>query len=323
MAWRNRRLWQIKMMEGLLGSSRFYSSKPELDLKMLRPMILERIENRAKHYPVKDMVPVAKDVLKARAILFRGVSVLLEVVPVWACKFCPEVFVGEQGHLIKTCHGYRRRRSNQVHEWISGRLPDILVPVETYRLDNMFQREIRHQERFDFDRVPAVVELCRQAGADPCDDSLNLGSSNIDVGSGVISPESLSPFDIGLVAGQTLKAWETLRSGVHKLLMVYPAKVCKYCSEVHVGPSGHKARLCGIFKFSSFHGAHFWKKAKVDDLVPEKIVWHQRPQDPPILQDGGRDFYGHAPAVVDLCAKAGATVPSLYFCMMKVGGLTA
>ncbi|KAA8526487.1 hypothetical protein F0562_008309 [Nyssa sinensis] len=188
----------------------------------------------------------------------------------------------------------------------------------------MFQGVIRHNQRFDFDRAPAVVELCCQAGADPFDENLCSNTWNSDsVEGGVIGAESLSPDNLRFIAMRTLTAWETVRSGVQKLLLVYPAKVCKYCSEVHVGPSGHKARLCGVFKYENWRGAHFWKKAEVDDLVPPKVVWHQRPQDPPVLLNEGRDFYGHAPAVVDLCNKAGVIVPSKYFCMMKVQGLSA
>lgn len=197
---------------------------------------------------------------------------------------------------------------------------DLLVPVETFHLHNMFQNVIKHQERFDYERIPAVVELSLQAGADPYDES--IASSNL-VFDFVDGAESLTAHDLMAVASKTLGAWETLRSGVKKLLMVYPAKVCKYCSEVHVGPSGHKARLCGVFKYEGWRGAHFWKKAHVDDLVPPKVVWYRRTQDPPILVDEGRNYYGHAPAVVDLCTKAGIVAPTKYFCMMKVQGLSA
>ncbi|KAL8138627.1 hypothetical protein V2J09_004628 [Rumex salicifolius] len=319
--WRKIRVWNI--MDGGVGielfSTRCYSTK--YDLKNLRPMILKRIEQRSGFYPVKDIIPVARNVLQARSSVINGVSVLLNHVPVLTCnqfiliksetviRFCSEVYIGEKGHLIRTCFGPKRLNKNKYHEWIKGGLNDIIVPVDTFHLDNMFQRVIKHDQRFDFDRIPAVVELCWQAGADPREE----GDDD--------KHDILSRDDLTLVAVKTLKAWETLRSGVEKLLLTYPAKVCKHCSEVHVGPSGHKARLCGIFKYERWRGAHFWERAGVDDLVPPKVVWRRRPQDPPVLVDEGRGFYGHAPALVELCAQAGGKPPVKYHYMMKVQGL--
>ncbi|KAI4363797.1 hypothetical protein MLD38_019969 [Melastoma candidum] len=308
------------------GSSfrRPYGSKPKADLKKLRPMIMRRLEGRAGDYPIQKMVPLAQEVLLSWNSLRHGVSEILKAVPVSACKLCPEVYVGEKGHLINTCSGYKRMAKRYLHEWVSGGLTDILVPVEAFHLRTMFQDVIKHQERFDYDRTSAVVELCWQAGADPRDERLYAGLSNSGTVLGKIDDgEVASERDLMLTANRTLRAWETLRDGLQKLLLVYPAKVCKYCSEVHIGPSGHKARMCGVFKFESWRGGHFWQKARVDDLVPPKIVWHRRPQDPPVLVDEGKEYYGHAPAVVDLCVQAGAVPPVEYRCMMKTQGLAA
>ncbi|KAJ8772207.1 hypothetical protein K2173_027384 [Erythroxylum novogranatense] len=160
----------------------------------------------------------------------------------------------------------------------------------------MFQEVIKHDQRFDFDRIPAVVELCWQAGACQGDENIKMKTPNSGgVHSGVNQLESLSTEDLRHIANKTLKTWETLRSGVEKLLLVYPAKVCEYCSEVHIGPTGHKARNCGVFKYESWRGNHVWKKAGVDNLVPPNIVWCRRPQDPPVLLKEMQQFYGHAP----------------------------
>ncbi|KAL9259117.1 APO protein 4, mitochondrial-like protein [Drosera capensis] len=294
------------------------------DLKKLRPMILRRIQNRSKEYPIKAMIPVARDVLRNRDVVINGVSVLLRAIPVVACKFCPEVYIGERGHAIRTCRGYKHRKKNQLHQWIGGTINDVLPPVEAFHLNNMFQSEIKHEQRFDYERIPAVVELCWQAGADPSEQ--NPQPDNwIGKLAEVASDEaaSLTTEDFRSVAIETMNAWEEYRKGVDRLLLAYPSKVCAYCSEVHIGPSGHRARLCGVFKYETWRGGHFWKKAGVDDVVPPKIVWHSRPQDPPELCNEGRDFYGHAPAVVDLCSKAGAFPPKEYFTMMKIHGLPA
>jgi APO RNA-binding len=261
---------------------------------------------------------------------------------------------------MKTCPGFKQLAKNLPHKWHQAQLTDILVPVETYHLMDPFQPEaINHDQRFDFTRIPAVLELCYQAGADlpenvfdmhsshmvDQEDYFNLISSSLSMSGRngchqgnlcyqastdfpedmenqkQITSPPLSMREISSLANSTLEAWEMLRLGVKKLLLVYNAKVCRHCSEVHVGPSGHKVRTCGMYKFEEWRGAHMWKRAQLNDIVPENIVWHRRPQDPAVLEGSGRGFYGHAPAVVEICAQAGAKVPEKYFCMMKMHGL--
>nr|GMD89413.1 APO protein 4, mitochondrial [Ipomoea batatas]GME06111.1 APO protein 4, mitochondrial [Ipomoea batatas] len=328
--WRNKQLpkmgfriveiWKASaiMLETPKGWRRFYNSNSKVvDLKTLKPMIMEKIQHRANDNPVKGTAVLAQEVLKARGLLYRGVSDLLRHLPVWTCKYCPEVYVGESGHLIRTCGGYRRLSAKiKAHEWIKACLNDILVPVEENTVDNV----TKPQERFGQDRISAVVELClHAAGATPIDQSAY--ANNMESRTGFKLAEAPSDEEMKLVAIETLKAWEALRNGVQKLLVVFPVKVCKLCSEVHVGHSGNKAPICRISE--SWQEAHLWKKAGVDDLVPAKRVWYQRPQDPPVLVDEGRDYYGHAPAVIDMCVKAGAVAPSKYFSIMKADGLSA
>ncbi|CAH9100294.1 unnamed protein product [Cuscuta epithymum] len=262
-------------------SRRSYSSDSKaVELKALKPFIMKKVQNWAKDYRFYETAPVAQEVLKSRALLYRGVSTLLHHLPVWACK-----------HLAKI----------EAHKWIKARLNDILVPVEAVHYA---------QERSDHDHIPAVVELCLRAGATLPSEYLN----STEPGNRF---ETADPLDKEMesVAKETLSAYESVRNGVEKLILVFPAKVCKLCSEVHVVPLG------GVNE--SQHEAHVWQKAGVDDFVPPKIVWFRRPQDPRVLVDEGRDYYGHAPAVIDMCVKAGAAAPYKYISMMKDNGLSA
>ncbi|GJS64464.1 APO protein 4, mitochondrial [Tanacetum coccineum] len=276
-AMRNPRLYSAIMMQGLVGITRHYRSNPKVDLRKLRPMILKRIENRAKDYPVKAMIPVAYDVLRSRALLIQGKGIL---------------GAGIRVHEIKTCHGSRRHAKNKLHEWVKWGINDILIPVETFHLKNMFQDLIKHDQQFDYNRIPAIVELSLQAGADINDES--LFTDNLEC----VGAESSSNDELRLVANGTLKAWEVVRSGVEKLLMVYTAK--------------------------SGEGPIFGKKLKLTNYFLHRTVWFRSLKDP-VVQSGQKSrflLWCIAPAVVDLCTKAGAIAPPKYYCQMKLQGLS-
>ena len=141
-----------------------------------------------------------------------------------------------------------------------------MVPVDAFRLFDRLGRRIPHEERFSIPRIPAVVELCIQAGVDLPEfptksefidaDESELPDPVPEVpktpllteipDSEIEAPSSAE--ETALLAEETLKAWDKMKGGAKKLMRMYPVRVCGYCPEVHIGPSGHKAQNCGAHK---------------------------------------------------------------------------
>lgn len=213
-----------------------------------------------------------------------------------------------------------------------------------------FGHRIKHETRFNYDRIPAIVELCIQAGVDiPEYPSRRrkmpirmLGRKVIDLGGYVDDPKANCPVDkessivdldtdhalerfpppaisdVPKIAQETINAYEKVKWGVTKLMKKYTVKACGYCSEVHVGPWGHNAKLCGAFKHQWRDGKHGWQDAIVEEMFPPNYVWHvQDPKGPP-LRSALRRYYGKAPAVVEVCMQAGAIVPEKYKPLMRL-----
>ncbi|XVE53115.1 hypothetical protein DITRI_Ditri02bG0178500 [Diplodiscus trichospermus] len=300
---------------------------------------------------VPDLIPVAYEVLDAWKVLIKGLAQLLHVIPVYGCSECSEVHVAYTGHAIQDCKGPSSSKRRGLHSWVRGSINDILIPIESYHLYDPFGRRIKHDTRFEYDRIPAVVELCIQAGVDiPEYPSRRrtkpvrmLGKKLIDRGGYVeepklwrsVDPSSSSivdldtcgasgrflpppPEDVPLIAQETMNAHEIVRSGVTKLMKKYTVKACGYCSEVHVGPWGHNAKLCGEFKHQWRDGKHGWQDATVAEVFPPNYVWHVRVPKGPPLKGALKSFYGKAPAVVEVCMQAGAQIPSRYKPMMRL-----
>ncbi|RWW47315.1 hypothetical protein BHE74_00046709 [Ensete ventricosum] len=260
--------------------------------------------------------------------------------------YCNEIHVGATGHPFKTCRGLRADHRKGLHEWTTATVEDVLIPIETYHLSDRLGKRISHEERFSIPRIPAVVELCVQAGVDlpgfptkrrrkPV---IRLGRSEIiDANEDDLPDPRPSKFkkpildevpdceivlpanaeETASLSEATLEAWETLWQGAAKLMRKYPVRVCGYCPEVHVGPSGHKAQNCGAYKHQQRNGQHGWQSATLDDLIPPRYVWHV-PETALELQRELRNFYGQAPAVVELCVQGGAAVPEFYKPTMRL-----
>uniref|UniRef100_A0A453PI97 APO domain-containing protein n=1 Tax=Aegilops tauschii subsp. strangulata TaxID=200361 RepID=A0A453PI97_AEGTS len=204
---------------------------------------------------------------------------------------------------------------------------------------------IPHDQRFEVPRIPALVELCIQAGLDLPEyptkrrrkPIVKIGRKEFvdaneddlpdpepdkfkepileEVSDDEITPPS-SPEETAALAEETLKMWETLRNGALRLMKRYSVRVCGYCPEVHIGASGHKARNCGAFKHQQRNGQHGWQAAVLDDLIPPRYVWHMPESGE--LQKELKIFYGQAPAVVEICIQGGAQVPEKYKATMRL-----
>lgn len=116
---------------------------------------------------VNSLVPVAYEMLNTRAMLINNLKRLLKVVPVQACKHCNEIHVGATGHPFRSCRGVRAESRRGLHDWTSkATVDDVFIPVEAFHLFDRLGKRIAHAERFTVPRVPAIVELCIQAGVD-------------------------------------------------------------------------------------------------------------------------------------------------------------
>lgn len=296
---------------------------------------------------VKSLIPLAYNVFNARITLINNLKTLLKVVPVLACGWCGEIHVGPVGHPFKSCKGPNSSMRKGHHEWTNATIEDILPPVEAYHLFDRLGKRISHDERFSIPRIPAVVELCIQAGVEIPDlptkrrrkPIIRIGKKEFvdadeselpdPIPEAPIIPmltelpdsQTLAPSDDEeklLLAEETLQAWEKMRHGSKKLMRVYPVRVCGYCPEVHVGPTGHKAQNCGEHKHQQRNGQHGWQSAVLDDLIPPRYVWHVPNADGRPLQRELISFYGKAPVVVEICVQAGANVPEQYKPTMRL-----
>jgi hypothetical protein len=232
------------------------------------------------------------------------------------------------------------------HEWGSTLAEAVFLPVEAYHLEDRLGNRIPHDQRFAVPRIPALVELCIQAGVDHPEyptkrrrkPIIKIGRNEfVDADEDDLpEPESdrfkqtlleelqfdeivapSSPEETAALAEETLELWETVRDGALKLMKGYAVRVCGYCPEVHIGPTGHKARNCGAFKHQQRNGQHGWQAAVLDDLIPPRYVWHM-PESGEELQRELKTFYGQAPAVVEICIQGGAKVPEKYKATMRL-----
>uniref|UniRef100_A0A5B7BXR0 APO domain-containing protein n=1 Tax=Davidia involucrata TaxID=16924 RepID=A0A5B7BXR0_DAVIN len=116
---------------------------------------------------VPELVDVAHRVYRARESLLLGISKLIHVIPVQRCRYCFEIHIGHVGHEIRTCSGPNSGFRSATHVWRRGGFQDVVYFPNCFHLyDRVGKPRVGHDERHSVRRIPAIVELCIQAGLD-------------------------------------------------------------------------------------------------------------------------------------------------------------
>lgn len=93
----------------------------------------------------------------------------LQLANVWFLySLCGEAHIGPFPHRIRTCNVAGSLASKE-HSWEKGVTEHVLPLVESFHLYDRLGRAVSHEERLQVDRIPAIVELCIQAGVDILD----------------------------------------------------------------------------------------------------------------------------------------------------------
>lgn len=80
-------------------------------------------------------------------------------------SLCGEVHVGHPPHQIRSCN-VRGSLPSKEHTWKKVGIEHVLPVVESFHLYDRVGRAVSHEEQLQVDRIPALVELCVQAGVD-------------------------------------------------------------------------------------------------------------------------------------------------------------
>ncbi|OWM85684.1 APO protein 3, mitochondrial [Punica granatum] len=330
-------------------------AKEEREARKLQPCrMLENPPDNGLLVP--ELIPVAHHIYRARESLLKGLSELVRSIPVQRCCFCSEVHVGHTGHEIRTCTGPKSGLRSATHVWRKGGVHDVVSFPKCFHLyDRVGKPRVGHDERRSIPRIPAVLELCVQAGVDlhkyPCKrrtkpvyciegrivDFETVAQAD-EIQDEAHFPDPVPGYDIRTsvdaeqlendstdevkslkeLSGETLELWFEMVRGAKQIMESYTVWTCGYCPEVQVGPKGHKVRMCKASRHQSRNGLHAWQEATIYDVIGHNYVWHVRDLNGSALDNNLKRFYGKAPAIVELCVHGGASIPDEFRSMMRV-----
>ena len=209
-------------------------------------------------------------------------------------------------------------------------------PYCFHLFDRAVKPRIVHKERHLVPRLPAVVELCIQAGLNLPEFPARRRTKPVCYIDGRIvdfiteaqppvqfqieeeDDEHDEELEVREMAQRTMENWMEMRDGIEKLMERFPVQTCGYCEEVQVGKKGHKVRNCRATGHQFRAGMHAWQEGTVDDLTGTRYVWHIPELACELLANELKRFYGKAPAAVELCIQAGAMPPRQFSSMMRL-----
>lgn len=95
------------------------------------------------------------------------ICLLIYLAKLGLLRFCFEVHIGHVGHEIRTCTGEKSGFRSATHIWRKGSVQDVVFFPKCYHLyDRAVKPRVGHDEKHDIPRIPAILELCIQAGVD-------------------------------------------------------------------------------------------------------------------------------------------------------------
>ncbi|KAH0452677.1 hypothetical protein IEQ34_019976 [Dendrobium chrysotoxum] len=271
---------------------------------------------------VPELIEVAHQVHLDRSSLLHGLSKLIEgdpAIPIHRCRFCPELHVGWHGHEIRSCEGPGSGSRNSYHVWRRGGVKDIVGFAYCYHLfDRVGKPRVGHKERLDVPKLPAILELCIQAGLNLDDYPTKRRIAPVYSIDGRIvdfethkEDDSITDHLLVPVSFIDSISEEEENMNLNELAM----KTLRSCSGWTKGTQGEDVQSCkaSVSRWTAcMAGSHY------DDLIKPNFVWHvKNPKGPPLANVLKR-YYGKAPAVVELCVQAGAPIPKECSSMMRL-----
>lgn len=94
-----------------------------------------------------------------------GAKKIMEKYMVQTCGYCPEVQVGPKGHKVRMCRASKHQSRNGLHAWQEATIDDLVGPNYVWHMIDLKGPPLDNKLKRYYGKVPAVVELCVQAGA--------------------------------------------------------------------------------------------------------------------------------------------------------------